>query len=202
MAYICLKKHQSHHSTANSGLHLLENCPYSEFFYPYFPALGLYADQKISNTVTFYAHLWSYNNVDAICLMALSKWKNLVVWMLIFSVYLKNCCWDKLQSFRRSSQHWAYNHANICCIITSSKQESFLNINFFCLFEKLLLAWISRFLWKQSTMRLPWWRHQAKKFFVSFKGELHSNSWNLTFVNKLQFLLILRSFVFKASENW
>ena len=33
------------------------------------------------------------------------------------------------------------------------------------------------------------------------KGELHSNSWNLTFVNKLQFPLILRSFVFKASKT-
>ena len=31
---------------------------------------------------------------------------------------------------------------------------------------------------------------------VGFKGELHSNSWNLTFVNKLQFPLILRSFDF------
>ena len=31
------------------------------------------------------------------------------------------------------------------------------------------------------------------------KGELHSNSWNLTFINKLQFPLILRSLVFKAS---
>ena len=48
------------------------------FFYLYFPALGLYTDQKISNTVTFYAHIWSYDNVDAICLMALSKWKNFV----------------------------------------------------------------------------------------------------------------------------
>ena len=34
------------------------------------------------------------------------------------------------------------------------------------------------------------------------KGELHSNSWNLTFINKLQVPLILRSFVFKVSKNW
>ena len=151
--------------------------------------------------------LFTHISDPMITLMLFAWWhyqneKILFVWILIFYVYLKNTCWDQLQSFRWSSQHWTYNHANICCIITSSKQESFLNINFFCLFEKLLLAWISRFLWKQSTMRLPWWRHQTKKFFVSFKGELHSNSWNLTFVNKLQFLLILRSFAFKASENW
>ena len=38
-------------------------------------------------------------------------------------------------------------------------------------------------------------------FIVPIKGELHSNSWNLTFVNKLQFPLILRSFVFKASKT-
>ena len=38
-------------------------------------------------------------------------------------------------------------------------------------------------------------------FMVGIK-ELHSNSWNLTFVNKLQFSLILRSFIFKASKNW
>ena len=34
------------------------------------------------------------------------------------------------------------------------------------------------------------------------EGELHSNSWNLTFANKLQFPLILWSFSFKASKNW
>ena len=36
----------------------------------------------------------------------------------------------------------------------------------------------------------------------TFKGELHYNSWNLTFINKLQFPLILQSFVFKVSKNW
>ena len=36
---------------------------------------------------------------------------------------------------------------------------------------------------------------------IHFKGELHSDSWSLTFVNKLQFPLILRSFVFKSSKN-
>ena len=40
----------------------------------------------------------------------------------------------------------------------------------------------------------------AKMF--NFKGELHSYSWNLAFVNKLQFPLILRSFAFKASKDW
>ena len=35
-----------------------------------------------------------------------------------------------------------------------------------------------------------------------FKGKLHSNLWNVNFVNKLQFSLILRSFVFKAPKNW
>ena len=33
------------------------------------------------------------------------------------------------------------------------------------------------------------------------KGDLHSNSRNLTFVNKLQLPLILPYFVFKASKN-
>ena len=35
---------------------------------------------------------------------------------------------------------------------------------------------------------------------MGFRGELHSNSWNLTFLNKIQFPLILQSFVFKASK--
>ena len=43
---------------------------------------------------------------------------------------------------------------------------------------------------------------RVASYELEFKGELHSNSWNLTFVNKLQFPLILRSFVFKASKNW
>ena len=39
-------------------------------------------------------------------------------------------------------------------------------------------------------------------FYTSvIKGELHTNSWNSTFVNKLQFPLILGSFVFKASKT-
>ena len=37
--------------------------------------------------------------------------------------------------------------------------------------------------------------------FKGFKGELHSNSWNLTFVNKLQFRQILRSFVLTVFLN-
>ena len=37
--------------------------------------------------------------------------------------------------------------------------------------------------------------------FKGFKGELHSNSWNLTFVNKLQFPQILRSFVLTVFLN-
>ena len=37
---------------------------------------------------------------------------------------------------------------------------------------------------------------------LRFKGELHSYLWNLTFVNKLQCPLTLRSFVFKVSKNW
>ena len=61
LAYICLKI-----------VHI------QSFFYPYFPAMGLYTDQKTSNKVTFYAHVWSYDYVDAISLMVLSKWKNSV----------------------------------------------------------------------------------------------------------------------------
>ena len=38
--------------------------------------------------------------------------------------------------------------------------------------------------------------------FIQFKGELYSNSWNLTFINKLQFPLILECFVPKVSKNW
>ena len=34
----------------------------------------------------------------------------------------------------------------------------------------------------------------------NIKGELHSNSWNLTFVNKLQFPLILESFALKHQK--
>ena len=36
---------------------------------------------------------------------------------------------------------------------------------------------------------------------VLVKGELDSNSRNLTFINKLQFALILQSFAFKVSKN-
>ena len=43
---------------------------------------------------------------------------------------------------------------------------------------------------------------QTCKMELFVKGELHSNSWNLTFVKKLQFPLILWSFVSKASKNW
>ena len=35
---------------------------------------------------------------------------------------------------------------------------------------------------------------------VELKRELHSNSWNSTFVNKLQFPLILQSFVLKDQK--
>ena len=35
---------------------------------------------------------------------------------------------------------------------------------------------------------------------MDLKGELQPYSWNLTFVNKLQFPLVLRSFVFKPSK--
>ena len=37
---------------------------------------------------------------------------------------------------------------------------------------------------------------------IDARGELHSNSWNLTVINKLQFPLILKSFVLKVSKNW
>ena len=37
--------------------------------------------------------------------------------------------------------------------------------------------------------------------FIEFKRELHSNSWNFTFLNKLQFPLMSWSFVFKVSKN-
>ena len=35
---------------------------------------------------------------------------------------------------------------------------------------------------------------------LNVKGKLHSNSWNLTFVNKLQFPLILESFALKHQK--
>ena len=41
-----------------------------------------------------------------------------------------------------------------------------------------------------------------QNFAISNKGELHSNSWNLTLINKLQFPLNLRSFVFEVSKHW
>ena len=37
---------------------------------------------------------------------------------------------------------------------------------------------------------------------IDLEGELHSNSWNLTVINKLQFPLILQSFDLKVSKNW
>ena len=37
--------------------------------------------------------------------------------------------------------------------------------------------------------------------FIEFKRELHSNSWNFTFLNKLQFPLMSWSFVFEVSKN-
>ena len=41
----------------------------------------------------------------------------------------------------------------------------------------------------------------VKHISCDFIGELHSNSGNLAFMNKVQFLLILRSFIFKVSKN-
>ena len=37
---------------------------------------------------------------------------------------------------------------------------------------------------------------------ILFKREVHSDSGNLTFIDKLQFPLILRSFALKVSKNW
>ena len=53
-----------------------------------------------------------------------------------------------------------------------------------------------------------WFLHilqgQASGFhtLISFLLELHSNSWNLTFINKLQFAVILGFFTVKVSKNW
>ena len=50
--------------------------------------------------------------------------------------------------------------------------------------------------------RTPFTKNTSGWLPLYLKGELHSNSRNLTFVNKLQFPLILQYFVFKASKNW
>ena len=45
-------------------------------------------------------------------------------------------------------------------------------------------------------------RKTNTKQIPTIKGKLHPNSWNLTFINKSQFPLILQSFVFNVSKNW
>ena len=76
---------------------------------------------------------------------------------ILFGNNFWNCYWDELQSFRGSSHHWAYNHADVYCVIAvhhqNMKVSVSLNISFFC-FEKLLLTWTSEFLGKQPPMRL------------------------------------------------
>ena len=104
-----------------------------------------------------------------------------------------------MQGFCGNSYHWTYNHAVYCAVITAHHQNMevsvFLNTSFFC-FEKLLLTWISRFLWIPPSviilMPLAWWCHQNQKIFVCLNAEC--------FCLKLLLTCLLRDDVIKTRK--
>ena len=60
-----------------------------------------------------------------------------------------------MQRFWGSNHHGAHNHADVNCVITVHHQNMEASVSLktsFFYFEKLLLKWISRFLWKQPSM--------------------------------------------------
>ena len=83
-----------------------------------------------------------------IMLKSFARWryqnKKIFVWMLIALI---NCCWHWFKGFCGNNHIWAYNHVDVSCVMTSSKQENlgYLNGDCLCLFNKLSLTWISNF---------------------------------------------------------
>ena len=84
----------------------------------------------------------------------------------------------------------------------TSEAGDFLNIFFLKVLKFLRLIFLSKFfLWKKMCIlpeggQKPFWLHK-----FSIKGELHSNLWNLTFINKLQFPLFYNVLFLKYKKN-
>ena len=85
--------------------------------------------------------------------------KFLFIWMLIASVYLINCRWQKFQGFC-GSNHTIYKTISTWMFTAYWQLQNrgfshlCLNVNCFCLFDKLLLKRNLKFLWKQPHMSL------------------------------------------------
>ena len=99
------------------------------------------------------SHHWAHNHTNVYCVVTVHH-RNMEVSVSLntSSFVLKNCCWMNFKVFVEATIYepiitlmpFAWRcHQNKKILIC-------LNADWFCLFNKLLLIWISRFLWKQS----------------------------------------------------
>ena len=108
---------------------------------------------------------------------------------MLFKNNCQNCYWHKLQGFRGSNHHWAYNHADIYCLITVHYQNikvfSSLNISFFC-FEKLLLTWSSKNLCGSNHV----WDYN------------HADTWNISTIHFPSMHLVCWRVIVQSRSHW
>ena len=70
-------------------------------------------------------------------------------WILIASI---NLCWHGIQTFCGSNHLWAYKEVDAYCVMTSSKSGRLSLFEYPLSLFKLLLIWISKFLWKEPSV--------------------------------------------------
>ena len=109
----------------------------------------------------------AHNHADVNCVITVHHqlWKPLFPWKLVSSV-LKNCCWNEFQCFCESNHLWAIIMLTPLAWWLHQNKEIciYLNGDYFCLFYKLPLTWISKFLRNQPC-------HQNKKIYVCLNAQ-------------------------------